>query len=172
MGLPIGPIVLATNANRTLLDWHEDGVYRPRPAEATLANAMDVGAPSNFERLIDLPKDERDLWVELVDDKAIEERIAEEYEKSGYVLCPHSATAMEAFRRLDPVIRETRPWIVAATAHPYKFAEIVEPLIGETIAPPPALAAILDREPHVRRIPATLEALAEALAAHTYTEAA
>jgi threonine synthase len=172
MGLPIGPIILATNANRTLLDWQEEGSYTPRPAEPTLANAMDVGAPSNFERLIHLPKEERELWVERVDDAAIEDRIRAEYRRSFYVLCPHTATAVEAFHRLDPARRDARPWIAAATAHPYKFAEIVEPLIGETLAPPPALAAILDRTPHVKRIPATLEALALALAAHNVTEAA
>ena len=61
MGLPIGPIVAATNANRTLIEWHRSGTYEPRPAVATIANAMDVGAPSNFERLIDLPEAVRDV---------------------------------------------------------------------------------------------------------------
>ncbi|MBV9882118.1 MAG: threonine synthase [Sphingomonadaceae bacterium] len=165
LGLPIGPIVAATNANRTLGDWHRTGAYLPAPSLATIANAMDVGAPSNFERLALLPEPRGQLLVvERVDDDAIRDRIRREHDRSGYVLCPHSATAVEAWERLDPELQSERVWIAAATAHPYKFADVVEPLIGETLTPPPALAAILDREARVRRIPATLEALAAALA--------
>lgn len=163
MGFPIGPIVLATNANRTLADWQASGTYTPRPAVATVANAMDVGAPSNFERLAALPAEQRDVRVELVEDDAIRARIRAEHEASGYVWCPHSATAAEAHARLPDDARAARPWIAAATAHPYKFAEIVEPLIGETLVPPPALAAIRDRPAHNLSIPARLDALADAL---------
>jgi threonine synthase len=163
LGAPIGPILLVTNANRTLLDWQRSGAYEPRAAVATLANAMDVGAPSNFERLIALPPDLRDLRVELVSDDAIRARIRAEYEASGYVWCPHSATAAEAYARLPDAEREGRPWIAAATAHPFKFAEAIESLIGTKIEPPPALKAILGREAHKATIPPRLEALAEVL---------
>jgi threonine synthase len=71
---------------------------------------------------------------------------------------------VEAHARLDPKVREERVWIAAATAHPFKFADVVEPLIGETLTPPPALAAILGRSAKVRRVPARLEALIGALA--------
>jgi threonine synthase len=165
LGLPIGPIVAATNANRTLGDWHRTGAYAPHPSEATIANAMDVGAPSNFERLALRPEPRGELLaVERVDDDAIRARIRREHERSGYVLCPHSATAVEAWERLDPARQGERVWIAAATAHPYKFADVVEPLIGETLTPPPALAAILGRPAQASPIPATLEALAAALA--------
>jgi threonine synthase len=164
LGLPIGPVLAATNANRTLCDWHRSGVYAPSSSQATIANAMDVGAPSNFERLQMLPDPMRRLSVERVEDDAIRRRIGAEYARSNYVLCPHTATAVEAWERLDPVRQAERIWIAAATAHPYKFADVVEPLIGETLSPPPALAAILGRAAHARRIPATLEALARALA--------
>jgi threonine synthase len=164
LGLPIGPIVAATNANRTLCDWHRSGVYAPHPSQATIANAMDVGAPSNFERLNMLPDPPRQLEVERVDDHAIRSRISAEYARSKHLLCPHSATAVEAWERLDPARRTERPWIAAATALPYKFADVVEPLIGETLAPPPALAEILERPTRAQRLPATLKALAEALA--------
>ncbi|HXG80265.1 MAG TPA: threonine synthase [Sphingomicrobium sp.] len=163
MGLPVGPVVLATNANRTLKDWAASGRYEPRPSVATLANAMDVGAPSNFERLTALPEDQRKLQVELVDDEAIKARIRTDYEASGYVWCPHSATAAEAFARLPDSQRTERPWILMATAHPYKFRETVEPLIGRAIEPPPALAAILNRPTHKSTIGASLDALAGAL---------
>lgn len=163
LGLPIGPVVLATNANRTLADWSADGVYAPRPALRTLANAMDVGAPSNFERLRTLAAEEREVRVVSVPDAAIAARIRDEFGRTGYVWCPHSATAAEAYRALSREEQAARPWIAAATAHPYKFREIVEPLIGIRIEPPPALAALLGRSSRKRRLPASLDALARAL---------
>jgi len=163
MGIPIGPVILATNANRTLKDWTTSGRYEPRPSIATLANAMDVGAPSNFERLIALPQDQREVRVEMVNDEAIRARIRADHQASGYVWCPHSATAAEAYARLAEGERTERPWILAATAHPYKFRDTVEPLIGQAIEPPPALEAILDRPTHKSTIEASLEALAGAL---------
>jgi threonine synthase len=163
MGLPIGPVVLATNANRTLSDWHVSGRFEPRPSVPTLANAMDVGNPSNFERLAALPPEHSEVRVELVSDAEIETRIRNEYEASGYVWCPHSATAVEAWSRLSDAARSERPWIAAATAHPFKFAEIVEPLIGRTIDPSPALAATLNRPLRKLRIGASIGQLASVL---------
>ena len=161
-GLPIGPIVLATNANATLLDWHQSGQYSARDSISTLANAMDVGAPSNFERLSgfgdDLVED-----VVRVDDEAIRQRIAETWRRSGYIACPHTATALEAHARMDKARREERPWVAAATAHPYKFADAVEPLIGTALTPPPSLAEVLERPVHVTDIAASIEALAAQL---------
>ena len=164
MGLPIGPILLATNANRTLADWAATGDYVPHPSVATIANAMDVGAPSNFERLIALPEAPREVTVELVEDAAIEARIRSGH-AAGYVWCPHSAAGAEAWSRLPAEQRDARPWLVAATAHPYKFADVIEPLIGESIEPSLPLRAILGREAHKRCIAATPEALAAELAA-------
>jgi len=163
-GMPVGPIVAATNANRTLHDWWADGEYRPRPSVLTLATAMDVGAPSNFERLVEVPGHRHALRVEMVEDEAIRARILKEHRRTGYILDPHGAVGVEAWRRLDPEMRSEQPWIVAATAHPSKFAEIVEPLIGETLERPPALAAILDRQMRAQPIDATLDALRRALA--------
>ena len=99
----------------------------------------------------------------MVDDKQIKARIRSDYEGSGYVWCPHSATAAEAYARLPEGERSERPWIVAATAHPYKFSEVVEPVIGSEIAPPTALAAILDRPTRKLSIPTDLDALDKAL---------
>src|SRR5258708_10319957 len=163
MGLPVGPVVLATNANRTLKDWQLTGRYEPRPSVATLANAMDVGNPSNFERVAALPSELREVQVELVTDEEIRARITSEYQASGYVWCPHSATAVESWLRLPEAARSERPWIAAATAHPYKFAETVEPLIGRPVEPSPALAAILNRPTRKIRIGASPRALADAL---------
>jgi threonine synthase len=163
MGLPIGPIMLATNANRTLADWAATGEYRPRPSIATIANAMDVGAPSNFERLAALGLDPAAMRVETVEDGAIRDRIAHDFARSGHVWCPHSAIAAEVHARLDSGQRAARPWIACATAHPYKFAEIVEPLVGKTLAPPPALARILGRAAASTPIAANSSALARVI---------
>ena len=163
LGLPVGPVVLATNENRTLKEWSETGEYRPRPSVRTLANAMDVGDPSNFERLSALPPQARDVEVELVTDDQIKARIAAEYQASAYVWCPHSATAVEAWSRLPEGARRDRPWVAAATAHPYKFADVVEPIIGRKIEPSPPLAAILSRSVRKTRISASLWSLAGAL---------
>ena len=162
MGAPIGPIVLATNANATLDEWARTGIYTPRPSVATIANAMDVGAPSNFERLISLPESLRAVSVELVTDAAIKARIVADY--PAYLWCPHSAAAAEAHARLPEATRAERPWLIAATAHPYKFADVIEPLIGRTIAAPPALAAILSRPSRKDYIGAELGELAALLA--------
>jgi threonine synthase len=124
---------------------------------------MDVGNPSNFERVAALPRTARDVQVELVTDDEIRSRIRSEYEASGYVWCPHSATAAEAWSRLPERARAGRPWIAAATAHPYKFADVVEPLIGRSIEPSPALSAILHRPTRKVRISADLSHLADAL---------
>jgi threonine synthase len=163
MGLPVGPVRLVTNANRTLHDWHATGRYAPRASLATIANAMDVGAPSNFERLAALATERREVDVELVDDETIRARIRWEHGTSGYIWCPHSATAAEAYSRLPDVRKAERPWIAAATAHPFKFAETIEPLIGARIEPPPALAAILGRALRKTVIPADLAGLADGL---------
>jgi len=163
MGLPVGPVRFVTNENRTLTEWAASGTYQPRAAIATIANAMDVGAPSNFERLAALGDALGVFSVELADDDAIRARIVADEQASGYVWCPHSATAAEAYARLPADAQAKRPWLLCATAHPYKFAEIVEPLIGRAIDPPPALAAILDREAQAIPIPPASAALAGVL---------
>lgn len=163
MGAPVGPVILATNENRTLLDWHRSGRFEPRPSVATLANAMDVGAPSNFERVVALSPAVVQVDVQLVDDDAIRKRIAADARESGYVWCPHSAIAAEVWRRLPEAARNERPWIAAATAHPFKFAETVEPLVAHAVEPSPALASIADRSTAKQRIANRLDDLAEAL---------
>ncbi len=163
LGLPLGPVRLVTNANPTLTEWAASGTYEPRPALATIANAMDVGAPSNFERLAALGAALGGFDIELADDATIRARIAADHQASGYIWCPHSATAAESYARLPPALRDERPWLVCATAHPFKFAEVVEPLIGRALEPPPALAAIVDREAHALPVAATSEALTDVL---------
>ncbi len=159
MGLPVGEIELACNANQTLPDYFAGGTYASRPAVATLANAMDVGAPSNFERLRwTFPHDEdlrRQLSSHSVDDDAIRATVPR-HAAHGEVFCPHTATAMYRLDRRENLA----DWAVVATAHPAKFESVIEPLIGHAVPVPAALAAMLDRPAHAEPLEADDKALA------------
>ena len=148
MGLPVGDVRLTCNANTTLPDYFAGDTYRPREAVATVANAMDVGAPSNFERLRWTFPDETQLRsllkAQSVDDGDIRRTITTHAREHGEVFCPHTATAMHELDRLREA-GDTSPWAVVATAHPAKFESVVEPLIGHTVAVPAALASMLRR---------------------------
>lgn len=167
MGLPIGEILLAHNANRTVPDFLADGRWRPRPSVATLASAMDVGDPSNMERLMALHPAPGALAGRLratsIDDAAIRASIAAEFARAGLVLCPHSAAGLAAYRALAQKERGRGHWVVVATAHAAKFPETVEPILGRRVEPPPALAALLGRPARKTRIEPELGALAEQL---------
>jgi threonine synthase len=167
MGLPIGPIILATNANRTISDYFETLTWLPRPSVQTLASAMDVGDPSNMERLRSLVGEadvlrER-LGVLAVTDDLIEAAIRRDFEEFGFATCPHTATATHTWRQLDGALRIDHDWILVATAHPAKFETIVEPLIGTTVPLPDGLAEILARPSRSVAIDADLAALDAAL---------
>lgn len=149
MGLPIEELVLATNANTTIPEYLDSGVWQPRNSIATLASAMDVGDPSNMERLRYLWGDADELRQRLrafsVNDTQIRAQIVSEFERQGIAWCPHTATGFHVYRhQLDDSDRAGKHWIIAATAHAAKFDEIVEPLIGETIAVPEELARLLE----------------------------
>lgn len=166
MGLPIGHVTLATNANRVLPDFFATGEFDPEEAIATLANAMDVGRPSNFERLAWLFR-ERDLRHADIDAVAIEdERIRETIVKTDrereMVICPHTACAMAALEDRRHAGND-RPALVAATAHPAKFEQVVEPLIGREIPLPPGLAALLERPSHAESLASDYGALRRVL---------
>ncbi|MEJ2275160.1 MAG: threonine synthase [Woeseiaceae bacterium] len=168
MGLPIGPIILATNANRTISDYFETLEWLPRASLQTLASAMDVGDPSNMERLRDLVGEadvlrER-LGVVSVSDDQIRGSIREDYAQFGFATCPHTATATWTWRQLDAGLADAHDWILVATAHPAKFETIVEPLIGATVPVPPELAELLARPAHATTIEPNLAALARAIA--------
>ncbi len=167
MGLPIGPVVLATNANRTIADYFESLEWLPRASVATLASAMDVGDPSNMERLRHMLGDaevlrER-LGVLAVEDANIEAAIRRDFEEFGFATCPHTATATHTWRQLDAAQRDAHDWIVVATAHPAKFETIVEPLIGTTVPLPQELADILDRPSRYVTIATALDEAAAAM---------
>jgi threonine synthase len=169
MGAPIGRFIAATNINRTVPDYLEKGVYEARPSQATLSNAMDVGAPSNFERMT-----AHFSWEELgrlvlgvsLTDEETKGVIGAVCSRWDYFLDPHSAVGWGAADKLLAAgrlpLESAASLAVLATAHPAKFAELVEPLAGA--APlPPSLRDLMGRKVRAAVIPADLGALRECL---------
>ncbi len=159
MGAPIGDIVLAVNENKTIPDYLASGVYEPRKSVQTLANAMDVGDPSNMERLqILFPTHEKrveHIASYSVSDKRILETIRRIYRDFKTPICPHTATG-EWVR--DQYYRGV-PSIVVATAHPGKFESVVEPEIGTSIPVPEQLQNLLNLPTKMVEIPPRVEEL-------------
>ena len=154
-GLPISRVLFATNRNRTVPEFIETGDYHARPGVSTLANAMDVGDPSNVARLRFMMAKEPTLLSSLgaraVDDETIRSRIRSGGAEYGKVFCPHTACGIEMLEH-ERRVGSKDDFCVVATAHPSKFEEVVEPLVGHRVEPPPALQAMLAR-------PATSEVL-------------
>jgi threonine synthase len=166
-GLPTVGLVAATNANRGFVDLLRGGSFDPRPSVSTSSSAMDVGDPSNLERILwlyggDLRRLRRDVVGVSVSDREARDCIREVHERTGYVLDPHSAVAWAARSRAGEDARG--PTVVLATAHPAKFPDVVEAVVGHEIPLPPGLARTRDAEEHVTEIPPTLEALRGVLA--------
>lgn len=167
VGLPIGDIVVATNANRLIVDYLKGQEWHARDSIQTHASAMDVGNPSNMERLRSL-FGEGDALNDVVnavsiDDVAIEEEIRQTHAETGIAICPHTATAVRAWRLLDERVRRDRDWLLVATAHPAKFETIVEPLIGEPVPLPQELQRIMKLPSRFTRLNPDIAALSEAL---------
>lgn len=158
MGFPIREITIATNANRPLTQYLATGEFKALPTEITLANAMDVGNPSNFARLHYLFPDFAQFKSQVsairIDDTQITQAIQQAYQREQALLCPHTATAYFARQSLSQ-----QPWIIAATAHPCKFENVLEPIIGAAVPPTPELQALLNRPHQHETIVAELDAL-------------
>jgi threonine synthase len=162
IGLPIGEIVLATNANQTITEYLRTGEWQPRASVPTLASAMDVGNPSNMERLRSLHPDFDELQSQIgassVDDIEIRATIRRDSHELGQVWCPHTATAAKVFRRL--LARGARgDWVIVSTAHPAKFNDIVEPQITRPVEVPSSLQRLLSLPRQEQELEPTLEAL-------------
>lgn len=176
MGVPISGFIAATNVNDTVPRYLDTGVYEPRPSVVTVANAMDVGAPSNFERLRwlfggDLDAMRRMITASVHTDDDVKRAIGELHRRYGYVADPHTAIAY--LGTLAPEHPSTRApqhpstqapeYLFLSTAHPAKFAEVVQEAIGETVPMPPPLAQALARPRLVERIGPTIAELANLL---------
>src|SRR5688572_13309603 len=167
LGLPVRRFVAATNVNDAVPEYLRSGRYEPRPSIRTVANAMDVGAPSNLERMQalyggDLDALRRDVVGLAYDDARIVSEIGSVYRRHGYLLDPHSAVAWLALQ--DVLATEpTARGVFVATAHPAKFREVVEPAIGKAVPLPPALAEAIARPRHAISMDVDYGGLAEFL---------
>lgn len=145
MGAPISAFVAATNANRVVPDYLDTGVYQPKASVATLSNAMDVGSPSNWERIFSLFGGDHDAmaaalrWGSCTDEET--ERIVLGLDQAGYLADPHGAVACHVLRAH---LREGEQGVFLATAHPAKFREALAPALGRDIPLPKALSDLLE----------------------------
>jgi threonine synthase len=172
-GVSIGRFVAATNANDVVPEYLATGRFEPRPSIHTVANAMDVGNPSNFDRLLwlygaDLDAIRTDVTGSRHDDDEVRATIRKVHEERGYLLDPHSAIAylgLKSYlasgvsRAPSGQVGQVGPGVFLATAHPAKFAEIVEPVIGRTIPKPQPLVDALATQRKILEIDATFEAI-------------
>ena len=153
LGLPIDLFVAATNINDVVPEYLETGVFSPRSSRATLTNAMDVGNPSNFERILylydsDIDRLRRDLAGSSHTDAEVRATIGRVYRENGYLLDPHSAIgflALEAQLERDPDAQG----VFLGTAHPAKFPETVEDVLETKIEMPNALLERLDLQEQI-----------------------
>ncbi len=164
LGMPARRFLAASNANRVFPEYLDSGAFHPRPSVPTISNAMDVGDPSNFERIRMLFGDDIGLLGQTVSgawcsDEETRSCIADVHRRTGYVLDPHTAVAYRALEKSGEL--GAAPAVVLATAHPAKFPEVVEEAIGRRLEIPEALARALRGEEHSVTMPPELSALAE-----------
>lgn len=168
LGLPVSLFVAATNINDVVPEYLESGLYRPRPSERTISNAMDVGDPSNLARIVhlyggDLDALRRDVAATSVTDDETRRSIREVFDATGRVLDPHTAVGHLALERVLAGRREAADAILIATAHPAKFRDVVEPVVGTEVPLPARLAAHLEKERRVTPVGPIYEELREIL---------
>lgn len=150
MGLPIAHFIAATNANDVVPEYLETSLYSPRPSVPTISNAMDVGAPSNFVRMMNLYQNN---WEEIIkdisgyrySDEATREALTEVKQRTGYLMDPHGAVgylALKAWQKKHPGYTG----VFLETAHPSKFLDVVEPAINDEVPVPERLATLANKK--------------------------
>lgn len=171
MGAPIERFVIGNNSNDPFVDYLETGEYTPRPSVPTLSNAMDIGRPNNFPRILALHGNDYDTvsdicWGASFSDDETERHIRRVFTETGYVMCPHTAVghlAMEAFSE-DVDLEFIK--VTVGTAHPAKFMDSVERIIREDIELPAPLAKAMRKKKRVHIMAPKLDALEDYLAIH------
>ena len=145
MGLPIKRFIAANNANDIFYNYLQTGIYSPKPSKQTLANAMDVGDPSNFARIYDLYGKSHEKITSIISgatysDEAIKKTMRECYEMTGYILDPHGACGYQA---LADGLQPGEVGVFCETAHPAKFKEKVDEILNIDVEIPERLAAFM-----------------------------
>jgi threonine synthase len=169
MGLAVEYFVAANNANKPVTRYLQGEEFNAVPSLQTISNAMDVGNPSNFARLLSLFADDRDamrsrLHPYSVDDRQTADKIASHYKETAYILDPHTAVGLLGLENYRTEMKKGDSLgIVLGTAHPSKFSEIVEKSIAETLTLPPQLEAVLHKEKHAVALGSELKELKDFL---------
>ncbi len=148
LGLPVKQFIAATNANDIVPNYLETGIYTPKPSKQTISTAMDVGDPSNFIRIQEIYKTDKELKKHLTSysfsDDETREAMKEIKKKSGYIADPHGAVG---YLGLKKYLKENKgQGIFLETAHPVKFLDVVEPVLNETIEFPQQIKDVIDKE--------------------------
>jgi threonine synthase len=165
MGLPIRHFIAASNANDVFFNYLQTGHYRPMPSKQTLANAMDVGDPSNFARILDLYHDSwekiaADISGATYPDPLIRETMQTCHQATGYVLDPHGACG---YRALKEQLTPSEIGVFLETAHPAKFKEKVDSIIGANIDIPQRLRNFMEGKKQSVSMPNDFEAFKQLL---------
>lgn len=158
MGLPVTKFIAACNANDVVADYLRTGQYKPRQSQKTLSNAMDVGAPSNFARMLelyghDVEKMRADVWSIGCTDAQTREMIKEVYEKCNYILDPHGAVGYWGLKQYRAANAEQCAGIFFETAHPAKFPETVEEVLGVKVDVPERMRDYISKEKQAVLLP-------------------
>ncbi|RMG59616.1 MAG: threonine synthase [Bacteroidetes bacterium] len=169
LGLPVQHFIAATNVNDVVPEYLETASFHPRPSVPTLSNAMDVGNPSNFARMLALfggshPAMQAQIYGARYTDLQTRAGIREVFERYGYQIDPHGAVGYLALRDYQ-VQHPDAAGIILETAHPAKFPEVVEAETGQSVPMPPQLAALAEREKVATPLPADVAALRDWLLA-------
>ena len=151
MGLPVKAFIAACNENHPVPDYLSTGVYHPEPSVETISNAMDVGSPSNFVRMQLLSGGVLDEIKQVVkgyftDDDVTKKRMAEVYEKTGYIMCPHTAVGYDGLLQYQKECGDAVTGVVLSTAHYAKFLPTVEAVIGGKVPVPLRLSELLSKQ--------------------------
>jgi threonine synthase len=151
MGLPVQKFVAATNVNNIVPNYLATGIYNPQPSKETISNAMDVGNPSNFIRLRLLSGDAWEEVQKLVvgsyyNDDQTRVAMKDLYERTGYIMCPHTAVAYLGLKDYTQTLTEPVSGVFLSTAHYAKFLDVVEGTLEQTVPIPERLSSLLDKE--------------------------
>jgi len=169
MGLPVKRFIAANNRNDIFLQYLQTGEYNPRPSISTIANAMDVGDPSNFARVLDLYESSHSAIVDEIsgvsyNDEQIAKTLKTCKQETGYLLDPHGAVG---YRALQEGLAANEVGVFLETAHPAKFLETVENIIGETVEIPLKLQEFMKGEKKSISLPKEFEAFKSFLKTQT-----
>ena len=149
LGLPVKQFIAATNINDIVPNYLETGIYTPKPSKQTISNAMDVGDPSNFVRILEIFKNDDAKLKEVLSsysfrDEETQQAMKEIKEKHRYIADPHGAVGYLGLKKYG--INTNTFGIFLETAHPVKFLNVVEPIINETIELPKQIKEVIDKE--------------------------